>query len=73
MSLDIAVSIPKLGAANRVRTGDVLLGKQVLYQLSYSRIILIETHSQESNLPTPHQNEAVSATSADVISLCTLQ
>ena len=28
------------GAANEVRTRDVLLGKQVLYQLSYSRIIL---------------------------------
>ena len=27
------------GAANEVRTRDVLLGKQVLYQLSYSRII----------------------------------
>ena len=26
------------GAANEVRTRDVLLGKQVLYQLSYSRI-----------------------------------
>jgi len=29
------------GAANRVRTGDVLLGKQVLYQLSYSRICVL--------------------------------
>jgi len=26
------------GAANEVRTRDVLLGKQVLYQLSYSRM-----------------------------------
>ena len=28
------------GAANRVRTGDIYLGKVVLYQLSYSRILL---------------------------------
>ena len=31
----------KFGAANRVRTGDVLLGKQVLYQLSYSRNMMV--------------------------------
>jgi len=30
-----------VGAADRVRTGDVLLGKQVLYQLSYSRMVVM--------------------------------
>ena len=30
-----------VGAADRVRTGDVLLGKQVLYQLSYSRVVVM--------------------------------
>jgi hypothetical protein len=29
---------PKLGGAGRVRTGDPLLAKQVLYQLSYGPI-----------------------------------
>jgi hypothetical protein len=28
----------KNGAADRIRTGDILLGKQVFYQLNYSRI-----------------------------------
>ncbi len=28
---------PKTGAGNRVRTGDIQLGKLALYQLSYSR------------------------------------
>ena len=37
------------GAANEVRTRDVLLGKQVLYQLSYSRIILSEKYSTASS------------------------
>ncbi len=27
----------RFGAGDRVRTGDLLLGKQTLYQLSYSR------------------------------------
>jgi hypothetical protein len=39
-ALPIELLTNKLGAANRVRTDDVLLGKQVLYQLSYSRIKL---------------------------------
>ena len=29
----------KTGAGNRVRTGDLYLGKVPLYQLSYSRIL----------------------------------
>ncbi len=29
-----------LGAGNRVRTGDIFLGKEVLYQLSYTRMVV---------------------------------
>ena len=32
----------KLGGAGRVRTGDPLLAKQVLYQLSYGPILVIK-------------------------------
>ncbi len=34
-----AVSIPKLGAGDRSRTDDIYLGKVMLYQLSYTRIV----------------------------------
>ena len=42
----------KLGAANRVRTGDIHVGNVMLYQLSYSRINSIYKWSghQELNL-----------------------
>jgi hypothetical protein len=30
------------GADDQVRTGDILLGRQMLYQLSYIRIVLAE-------------------------------
>ncbi len=32
----------EFGAGNRVRTGDLYLGKVPLYQLSYSRVIPLE-------------------------------
>ena len=43
---------PKLGGAGRVRTGDPLLAKQVLYQLSYGPIfgdimMLLKEHTLE--------------------------
>ena len=31
----------KPGAGDQVRTDDILLGKQVLYQLSYTRLVLM--------------------------------
>jgi hypothetical protein len=39
------------GAGNEVRTRDVLLGKQVLYQLSYTRINLEDPRGIEPRLP----------------------
>jgi hypothetical protein len=34
-------SITHIGAGNQVRTGDLNLGKVALYQLSYSRAIVL--------------------------------
>ena len=39
------------GAANEVRTRDVLLGKQVLYQLSYNRIQYFAIPKEPRPLP----------------------
>jgi hypothetical protein len=39
MSLNLnRTSITKDGAADQIRTGDLLHGKQTLYQLSYNRM-----------------------------------
>ena len=32
------IEFPEIGAGDRIRTGDIDLGKVALYQLSYSRI-----------------------------------
>ncbi len=34
----VAEPLGRLGAGNRIRTGDPQLGKLMLYQLSYSRV-----------------------------------
>ena len=38
-----ALALAKAGGGNRVRTGDILLAKQVLYQLSYAPAFAIGT------------------------------
>ena len=64
MCLSLANTLTKLGAANRVRTGDIHVGNVMLYQLSYSRINLVSDARIELALlgPKPrvipfHQSE----------------
>lgn len=45
-ALPLSYSYIETGADNGVRTRDVLLGKQVLYQLSYIRIIDLKLNSR---------------------------
>ena len=51
------------GAGDQVRTDDIFLGKEVLYQLSYTRILLFNYNSSVrgfefcvNSLPTVEQN-----------------
>ena len=43
-------------AGDRARTGDPQLGKLMLYQLSYARILSIQSHHADSNRG-PHHYE----------------
>ena len=44
-SLDTSPCLYLSGAGDRVRTDDILLGKQMLYQLSYTRMFVGEFHT----------------------------
>ena len=49
-----------LGAGDRIRTGDILLGKQTLCQLSYTRISVVPEYSKPVRGRKPrsrHQHE----------------
>ena len=41
-SLHVVMQYLIFGAEDQVRTGDILLGRQTLYQLSYSRLNMAE-------------------------------
>ena len=45
--LPLTLKVYKFGAGKEARTPDIFLGKEVLYQLSYTRIILEEHRGVE--------------------------
>ena len=45
---DVAIGFLKIRAGNETRTRDLLLGKEVFYQLNYARGIMLFTQRAES-------------------------